>query len=73
MKREGIMVGEKFLPADIIEHVLNLRRLGIQKDIWKGYDGYSWMYTCMPECGYIPDYIVEKLSRISEYSCNHMG
>ena len=47
------MIGEKFLPADIIEHVLNLRRLGIQKDIWKGYDGYSWMYTCMPECGYI--------------------
>ena len=34
MKREGIMVGEKFLPADIIEHVLNLRRLGVQKDIW---------------------------------------
>lgn len=25
------------------------------------------------ECGYIPDYIVEKLSGISEYSCNHMG
>ena len=53
MRRESIMVGEKFLPANIIEHVLNLRRLGVQKDIWKGYDGYSWMYTCMPECGYI--------------------
>lgn len=25
------------------------------------------------ECGYIPDYVVEKLSKISEYSCNHMG
>lgn len=25
------------------------------------------------ECGYIPDYVVEKLSGISEYSCNHMG
>lgn len=25
------------------------------------------------ECGYIPDYVVEKLSDISEYSCNHMG
>ena len=50
------MVGEKFLPADIIEHILNLRRLGVQKDIWKGHDGYSWMYTCMPECGYI-DYV----------------
>lgn len=25
------------------------------------------------ECGYIPDYVVEKLNGISEYSCNHMG
>lgn len=25
------------------------------------------------ECGYIPDYIVRKLSLVSEYSCNHMG
>lgn len=25
------------------------------------------------ECGYIPNYVVEKLSGISEYSCNHMG
>ena len=25
------------------------------------------------ECGYIPDYVVEKLCRVSEYSCNHMG
>lgn len=25
------------------------------------------------ECGYIPDYIVEQLHKISEYSCNHMG
>lgn len=25
------------------------------------------------ECGYIPDSIVEKLSEMSEYSCNHMG
>ena len=25
------------------------------------------------ECGYIPDYVVEKLKNISEYSCNHMG
>ena len=53
MKREGIMVGEKFLPADVIEHILNLRRLGVQKDTWKGHDGYSWTYTCMPEGGYI--------------------
>lgn len=25
------------------------------------------------ECGYIPDYVVEKLGNISEYWCNHMG
>ena len=25
------------------------------------------------ECGYIPDYVVEKLMEVSEYSCNHMG
>ena len=25
------------------------------------------------ECGYIPNYVVEKLRDISEYSCNHMG
>lgn len=25
------------------------------------------------ECGYIPDYVVEKLCEVSEYSCNHMG
>lgn len=25
------------------------------------------------ECGYIPDYVVEKLGDISEYWCNHMG
>lgn len=25
------------------------------------------------ECGYIPDYVVEKLRHISQYSCNHMG
>lgn len=25
------------------------------------------------ECGYIPEYVVEKLSKISEYFCNHMG
>lgn len=25
------------------------------------------------ECGYIPYYVVEKLSEISEYSCDHMG
>lgn len=25
------------------------------------------------ECGYLPDYVVEKLEEISEYSCNHMG
>lgn len=25
------------------------------------------------ECGYIPEYVVEKLKEISEYSCNHMG
>lgn len=25
------------------------------------------------ECGYIPEYVVEKLHKISEYSCNHMG
>ena len=25
------------------------------------------------ECGYIHDYIVKRLSKISEYSCNHMG
>lgn len=25
------------------------------------------------ECGYLPDYIVERLEEISEYSCNHMG
>lgn len=25
------------------------------------------------ECGYIPDYVVQKLSEISNYSCNHMG
>lgn len=25
------------------------------------------------ESGYIPDYIVKKLKKISEYSCNHMG
>ena len=25
------------------------------------------------ESGYIPDYVVEKLSKVSEYSCNHMG
>lgn len=25
------------------------------------------------ECGYIPDYVVEKLKDDSEYSCNHMG
>ena len=25
------------------------------------------------ECGFIPDYIVEKLKADSEYSCNHMG
>lgn len=52
-EKRRYMIGEKFLPADIIEHILNLRRLGIQKSIWKGLDGYSWMYTCMPECGYI--------------------
>lgn len=25
------------------------------------------------ECGYIPNYVVEKLEKISNYSCNHMG
>lgn len=25
------------------------------------------------ECGYLPDYVVERLEGISEYSCNHMG
>ena len=25
------------------------------------------------ECGYLPDYVVERLEEISEYSCNHMG
>lgn len=25
------------------------------------------------ECGYIPDFVVEKLENISEFSCNHMG
>lgn len=25
------------------------------------------------ESGYIPDYVVQKLSKISEFSCNHMG
>lgn len=25
------------------------------------------------ECGYIPDYVVKKLSEVSEFSCNHMG
>ena len=25
------------------------------------------------ESGYIPDYVVEKLCEVSEYSCNHMG
>ena len=25
------------------------------------------------ECGYIPEYVVEKLSEVSEYACNHMG
>lgn len=25
------------------------------------------------ECGYMPDYVVERLEKISEYSCNHMG
>ena len=25
------------------------------------------------ECGYIPNYVVEKLSEVSEFSCNHMG
>jgi hypothetical protein len=25
------------------------------------------------ECGYIPDYVVEKLMGDAEYSCNHMG
>ena len=25
------------------------------------------------ECGYIPEYVAEKLSEVSEYACNHMG
>lgn len=25
------------------------------------------------ECGYIPEYVVNRLSEVSEYSCNHMG
>lgn len=25
------------------------------------------------ECGYIPDYVVDRLYDISEYACNHMG
>lgn len=25
------------------------------------------------ECGYLPNYVVERLEGISEYSCNHMG
>lgn len=25
------------------------------------------------ECGYLPDYVVERLEEMSEYSCNHMG
>ena len=25
------------------------------------------------ECGYIPDYVVEELSKKAEFSCNHMG
>ena len=25
------------------------------------------------ECGYMPDYVVNKLRDVSEYSCNHMG
>lgn len=25
------------------------------------------------ECGYIPDYVVEKLKKDAEYACNHMG
>lgn len=25
------------------------------------------------ECGFIPEYVVNKLNEISEYSCNHMG
>lgn len=53
MKPEGIMVGDEFLPADIIEHVLNMRRLGVQYDLWSGHDGYFWLYNCMPETGYI--------------------
>lgn len=53
MKGEGIFVGEKFLPAEVIKHILNLRRLGVQQDLWSGGDGYFWLYNCMPETGYI--------------------
>lgn len=35
---------------------------------------YSLGRICIySECGYIPDYVVERLISISEYSCNHMG
>ena len=53
MRKEGTITRKKSMPEDIIKHVPNLRRKKKKKDIWKGYDGYSWMYTCMPECGYI--------------------
>lgn len=30
-------------------------------------------FSIQSECGYIPDYVVDKLREISNYSCNHMG
>lgn len=54
------MVGEKFLPADIIEHVLNLRRLGVQKSIWNDHNGYFWAYQCSPEENYAITIVAHK-------------
>lgn len=57
------------------EECLNLRRRINEEDIPKDKAClYLLGKVCIhSECGYIPEYIVNKLGEISEYYCNHMG
>ena len=56
--------------------------LNMKKDINSKYKDVEPEFACLDilgriciysECGYIPEYVVKKISSISTYSCNHMG
>lgn len=52
------------------ETVTSLKNTGHKENIIITVFG---RFCICSECGYIPDYVVKKLQKISTFSCNHMG